>query len=120
MRIVSKQEFYKLPKGTICAKYEPQVLGEPFIKLEVWYDADGNPFEYLEQPLWGWVESDGSANESRILHNAEITGASFKMDYEVSTRDGMFDKKQMYAVWEEEDVQGVINLLQKAKTLIPR
>jgi hypothetical protein len=114
MRIVNKQDFYKLPAGTICAKYEPQVFGEPFIKGETWEDADGKPFEYLYTPLFGTVDAHNMGEESDILESAEKNGTSFKWDFECSMRDGHFDQDQMYAVWEGDDILSlcaVVNVL---------
>jgi hypothetical protein len=116
MRIVSKQEFYKLPQGTICAKFEPDIFGEPFVKLDTWYDIeDTDPIDYLYIPLWGMVDAQDTYKEGKILHEALTNKTSFKMDYDCSMRDGLFDEDQYYAVWEPEDIQGVIDILERAK-----
>lgn len=116
MRIVNKQEFYKLPSGTICATYSPCIFGEPFVKLETLYSmerygGDGSPIDFYYEPLWSAVESKDSGEEVDILEKAEKTGESFDMDYECTMRDGMFNQRQMYAVWEARDIEEVMKTL---------
>lgn len=72
---------------------------------------DGIPKDYIYKNLIGNIDAESSDDEFYILLNAEENGTSFKLDFDCSERDGFFDETQMYAIYDQEDIIGLINKL---------
>ena len=102
MRIVGLQEFLKLPCATLFSKYEPCVFGPLCIKEDSISDVD---FFYVQ--LSDAIDADDSGDLFDKLDNAVKTGASLKIDLHVWSRDGMFDKEQLFAIWELEELKSL-------------
>lgn len=118
MRIVTRGEFYKLPEGTVCSKYKPCIFGEPFVLLQAWFHENDEPLDFLYKDLFGEVDAYDSGEEIDILYSAEETGESFKMDFDCGMRDGLFDPEQKFAIWEEEDLVGLLQNVQQALDVV--
>lgn len=113
MRIVNRQTFLAMSPGTIFAKYRPCVFEELLIKGETL--RSGNDFLY--QPLVGAIDAHSSEVFEDKLHAAELAGADgpeVAMDFDVESRDGLYDADQLFAVWSREDVEGLIERLRRA------
>lgn len=111
MRIVNLQQFRDMPEGTVFMKYTPQFFGELKIKGETW-DCD-----FIYASITTEIECSGSEEWDEILDKAEKDSAySIPMDFDCGGRDGLFDDEQLYAVYEEKDVIGLINALQYTLT----
>lgn len=113
MRIVGKQEFYTLPEGTVYSRYLPQVFDGLYVKQET-IEHFGKPADFIYQSLLDTVESNDFGEMSDILDNALKTGQSFKMDYDCTMRDGLFDDDQLFAIYEPDDLKGLISVLEAA------
>lgn len=111
MKIVNKKEFYKLPEGTLYSEYKPQVFTDLHIKEATFYNLDRNPTDYVEMCLIGNLLVQNSNEYSDTLEKAEETGSSFKLDFEMYGRNGMYQDDQLYAVYEKVDIEGLINVL---------
>ncbi len=113
MKIVNRDTFIKLPEGTIFAEYAPCWFGPIMVKGHsiTWPDTEGN--DYLELSLTDQIEANGSGDESDKLFAAEKSGVSIPMSFNSSGRNGCFEYKQLYAVWERTDVEGLISVLSK-------
>lgn len=107
MKIVNLEKFRELPAGIIFAKYDPCVFRELRIKGDTW------EVDFLEAGLL-WVDCTSGTNMEEILTDAEHKGTSFKLDPECYGRDGMFEKDQLFAVYEKEDIQQLVSLLNKS------
>lgn len=106
MRIVDRDTFLALPNGTVFAKYEPVVFGPLAVKRESLRGVDffyssitdevdaGDPFELLER-----------------CDHSQKTGENVVMDFNTWGRDGCFNADQLFAVWDCEDVEGLIECL---------
>ena len=105
MRIVNRETFLKMPPNTLYSKFEPCVFGELEIKGSTWNN------DYTVQDIVGAIESSDSGDYSDKLFAAMETGGSLKMDLDCMGRDGMFDEDQMFAVWEREDIEQLIERL---------
>lgn len=110
MRIVNKKEFLALPAGTLYSEYDPQVIDGLFIKGETIFHG-GIPRDYVYESLIGNVDANDSNEEFEILIDAEENGTSFKLDFDCRMRDGLFDDSKLYAIYEPEDIIGLINKL---------
>ena len=114
MRIVSKEEFLQLPSGTVYAEYEPCIFGNLSIKDDTVFSISNQPIDFYCLEIASSVESSGSEEFFERVEAMENNGKSFPIELDVTCRDGCFDDDQLYAVWEEEDVQSLITVLQKS------
>ena len=110
MKIVNREEFLRLPSGTIYTTYEPCIFGNLSIKYDCTFS--GEDFYFLE--IAGSIESSSSDEFFDRVEAMANNGEAFPIDLDVSMRDGCFEKDQLYAVWEKEDVQSLITVLQKS------
>lgn len=107
MKIINKETFLKLPAKTIYSEYEPCIFDGLFVKGDTW------PCDYLEQNIIGNVYCSSSEEFSRILVQSEETGHSFNLDFDCNGRNGLFDDKQLYAIYEKEDLENLIAVLEE-------
>jgi len=105
MKILNKEEFFKLPQGTVYSEYDPLTFHSLFIK------GEQLTVDYIELDLVGNIEYNNSDEYCEILEEAKETGKSFKLDFENYGRNGMYSDDQLYAVYEKEDIEGLINTL---------
>jgi len=111
MRIVNLEEFRALPSGTVFRKYTPQMFQcELSIKGETW------PVDFLVNYLTGNVECDKSEEEDVIFNNAEKDSKySIPLEFDSYGRDGSFDEEQLFGVYEQKDLDGLINALKECR-----
>ena len=107
MRIVDRKTFLSLPGNTLFSTYDPQVFGP----LEIKGESLSN--DYYVQDIASAVESISDQDECDILDDALLTGRPFRMDFHCEGRDGCFNDKELYAVWENDDVLSLISRLQE-------
>jgi hypothetical protein len=111
MKIVDRTTFLASPPGTLFSTYVPYCFGDLCIKGET---LDGDTwYQTLSDELClrdGW-DAD---REEALLDHALKTGASLPLMFSRETRDGALDEKSLFAVWEPEDVQKLIERLQQA------
>lgn len=107
MRIVNLEQFLKLPDGTMFSKYEPCIFSGLMIKKGSIIEA--SDFFYIN--LIDTVEANDSGDFVSILTKAETEQTSFKLAFNCIERDGLFNKDQLFAVYEKQDVMVLINTL---------
>jgi len=106
MKIINRKDFLALPANTLFAKY----ANCNFEDIQIKGDTLGNDFQ--SQSLIT-VESTGS------LLKSEETGESFSLDLEGMGRDREFEDTQLFAVYEELDLQGLaLKLLSLSPNLV--
>lgn len=105
MKIVNRATFLAMPEGTVFAKYEPCVFGELMIKGESLFN------DFCYQQIVDAIECAGSGDFADKLFDAQEQGKSLTMDFYCQGRDGCFDDDQLFAVWELENVRGLIHRL---------
>lgn len=105
MKIINREKFLKLPSGVLYAKYQPQMFDEVCIKWDSWEN------DWVYQDILN-VKSNDSGEMIDILIDAEENGTSFDLDLECAGRDGLYDKDQLFAVFELKDVAYLIARLQ--------
>lgn len=108
MKIMTRDQFVLLPAGTVYAKYQPCCFEDLCIKGD---SINGVDF-FLQTILQ--IEADSSDQWMDRLDRAENIGESIPMDLNVQSRDGCFDSDQLFAVYEPQDVRGLIDRLQQA------
>lgn len=106
MRIVDRKTFLAMPAGTVFSDYRPAICGP----IEVKTRTHGNDFSSLhfegaariddgEQPVDAYFDmQDGNVRPLEVYEQ----------------RAGDFNDEQLYLIYEREDVQGIIALLQRA------
>jgi hypothetical protein len=92
-----------MPSGTVFAKYHPQNFDSIAIKLDTW----NNDFVYL--PLDSEIDAHDTASLMEIQDGMVEHGHDVEVSFEESSRDGMFDENQLFAVWSTKDVVGLIH-----------
>lgn len=113
LKIINREQFLKLPNGVLYAKFEPCVFGDIAIK------EDSSSNGWLYQDLLE-LDVNDSGEWTDTLFEAIEKGTSFKLDYDCLGRDGMFDDKQLFAVFEKEDVVMLIERLKKTVLNYPK
>ncbi len=105
MRVVKREDFLKLPKGTVYTDYKPHVFGCLCIKGES-----------LKNDWWEQIIVGSLDHESDYLPDifeALKLGKDVPVELHMESRDACFDDKQLYAVWSKEDVLKLISRLQE-------
>jgi len=113
MRIVNLEDFRAMPFGTIFSKYAPCCFDGLMVKKEVLE----NDFYY--QDLIGNVKGGSFEDFSSKCTGAE-KGDSLSLDFDCWERDGLYEKEQLYAVYEIEDVEKIIEVFFESKRLLIR
>lgn len=88
MKLVDRKTFLELPLNTVFAKWEPYTMGEISIKGETVADVD-------------FYVQDLTQLEDTFSDNPQL-------DLYCSTRDGFFDEDQIFAVFDDTDVENLI------------
>ncbi len=91
-----------MPKGTLFSKYRPIVFEELQIKGDTW---DG---DFVCLDLHSFSDHDDAFD---LLSKNSISGESFDPKFGVCGRDGLFEHDQLFAVWEKEETEKLIELL---------
>lgn len=112
MKIVDRKTFLQLPANTLFQKYAPCVFGDLEIKVCNPIDNWGNDFvtQSLTEPCF--KDNLGSDKHFEALLKLE-EGAEFRLDYDFAGRDGLYDKDQLFAVYDKEDVQKLMDRLKE-------
>lgn len=103
MRIVTRKEFLTLPAGTVFAEYSPCFVRDMRIKGQ---NCGENDWLYQEIDLA--IDCDNSDEMFTLLDESERTGKSIPMDFNCQSRDGTFEDKGLYAIYEKADVKQLI------------
>lgn len=110
MKIVNREQFLALPPGTLFSKFSPQYFEHLSIKGDTWTN------DFLVQEIADAVDASNSEEFGNVLDLAVEHGSSFKLDLDNMGRDGCFDEGQLFAVWERQDVEKLIDRLNHALT----
>jgi hypothetical protein len=108
MKIVNRETFLSLPKGTLFSKYEPCIFGDLCIKDESYE----NDFRY--QKINSAIACNDTIEFSDKLFDARSYGTGLLMDFDDTYRDGMFDNDQLFAIWEQCDAEALLRRLDEA------
>jgi len=115
MRIVDRQTFLAMPEGTVFAKYDPSIIREPMVKCDsIAIRGELKDFRYVS--LTDEVDCSDSQECIDIKEAAVLEGTSFALHFNTQNRDGLFDAGQLFAVWDRDDVEGLISRIQMALT----
>lgn len=98
-----------MPQGTVYSYYEPCVFNDLNIKTHNIGDSD---FGYTS--IIGEIDVMSSDDFSNKCDEME-KGKSVPMDFACGRREGLFNNEQLFAIYEDEDVEKLIYRLQTRK-----
>ena len=110
MKILTYDQFMQTPKETVFSYYEPTVFRGLFIKTSDKYSFKS---DILFDDMICCVDSDESGEFFDKCLAMEKGGSSEPLNFEITEREGLHNKEQLYAVYEEQDVKDLIKRLQK-------
>jgi len=109
MRIVDLATFRTMPSGTVFQKFTPNA----FEGLQILESAEGPDFvatDLCEEIMSGDSSEEADDKVTDMYEN----GSSHPVSFENSSRDGMFERSQLFAVWSPEDVTALMQRLAEA------
>ncbi|HIH4537064.1 TPA: hypothetical protein ACYSFK_002669 [Citrobacter freundii] len=113
MRIVDRNTFLSLPANTVysLSSWSAELPSTSITGLYIKGDTVVG-IDYYEQyiPDFDWDDSDQHAD---LVFSAVENGENIPLFLHSETRNGMFDEKQMYVVWDKQDIQVLIERLQE-------
>jgi len=111
MRIVNRKTFLALPENTVYAKhFEEDCFNELQIKGETWSN------DFLYEDLNDFDDNDTSEERYEKIGRMRDNGESFPLRLDSSSRDGLFEDDQWFAVYDDNDVEKIIERLKKTLT----
>jgi hypothetical protein len=118
MRIVSRQDFLLMPAGTVFMKFPVQPT-DGSVKLgnkemiSIKEETVGEDFVVQDLfPFFEGIEDDVEWADTMV---AMLKGEpSPPVDYDCAGRDGLFDKEQLFLVWDKIDLERMIERLKAA------
>ena len=114
MRIVTKQEFYKLPSGTLYSEYKPCIFIGLKIKNDTIFDGD-EPIDFFYEDLIGNVDANSFDDFLNMLNKSQKEKTEFKLDFKCSERDGLFEDDTFYAVYNTDEILALSNKIASCK-----
>lgn len=114
MRLYNRQEFMKLPAGTIFAKGKEWYFESIDVKDETCVH-EGKNIDFFVHGL-DWVDADSSDQAFERLEDMKTNGTSYPMQNSIS-RDGCFDEEDLFLVYEKKDLKRLQVMIEKALTL---
>lgn len=111
MRIVDRKTFLSLPPNTVysISHWTDKTLSTSITDLLIKGDTVAKS-DYYEQTIPDF-DCESLDDKFDAIEKAVKEGASLKTDFRVESRNSMFDENQMYAVWEKEDIERLIERL---------
>lgn len=111
MYIVDRKTFIAMPAGTVYQKYGPCFFGPINIKADGcggsrWFYAVG-----IDQPDFAEAVDSGAWLDCCDRMEA---GERIPTYFGVICPDGLFDSDQLFAIWEPDDLRGLIGQFQTA------
>lgn len=113
MKIVNRETFLQVPENTVYSKFEPNCFDGIEIKGETYFNDAGKPIDFYSQQISDAVDYESVDEFDFILQSSIDNGTEFKMNFNLESRDGMYDAGQMFAIWDADDVKALIARLQK-------
>lgn len=116
MRIYTRQEFMRLPEGTLFSKGKPIHFSRLMAKGETLFTDDiANDFCCLELLDW---ESSGTDDWEERFDGMLERRESYPMN-DLWGRDGYFDEDDLFLVFEPADLDALSEIIATAKKVAP-
>lgn len=114
MKIMSREEFLAIEHEVVYSNYEPIVFGELLLKVSQYSDN-----YWVMCGIADSISDTPYYNEKALLLNPEAVGQSISFDFEKTMKDSSRSDRDMYAVWERDDVIQLINRLRRVVDSMP-
>lgn len=111
MKIVTTDEFMTYPKDTVYHEYGAIGQFGPLSIKGVTLQHDGENADWYFKELYGDLDIDDWNDEHEKYDQLKSNGEEFAFDFEIVSRDGMFDVDRMYAVYDVADIARLISKL---------
>jgi len=109
MKIVNRKTFLELPNNILFCEFDPNIFGDFCIKTRTLE----NDFCYIS--LMDFNDDGSSKYGCYDIFDASLEkGVIVPLDLDIENRDGCFDDNQLFAVFDANDINSLIN---KLKTL---
>lgn len=126
MKIVTRQQFGQMPKGTVFCKFPLRNVGDgermmfgidtPQILYDKTFDDDGNFIDFFCVEL-GWSmtpKEEGVDNFESLFYLRDHPGESIPFEHNIE-RDGMYDDDNVgFAIFSKEEVEEMVGMLQES------
>lgn len=113
MRIVSREEFLKMPIGTIFSEFDGFNFDGMFVKYET-INNGIEDIDYWEMPMISNLKIKKGEDYCDTIDRIQKE----PVETEISlSRNGLFNKDQRYAIYEPDDIDLLIQILQDAKKI---
>lgn len=103
MKIVNRDEFLKCPAGTIFSHYQDVIFEGLMVKGDSIVGDDGDNIDFWYENLIGNIKSSGSNDFIDKILRARESESSLELEWDSHERDGLYDKEQLYAVYDKKD-----------------
>lgn len=116
MRIVNRETFLAMPSGTVFVKFPAQTNGiciSATDELSVKGDSLSNDF-YYQTFIPDYEGSNNSDDYQDIIFSMLDGKSSPSVEYNVYSRDGLFDADQLFLVWDKPDLEAMIAMFTTA------
>lgn len=117
MRIVGRKEFLAMPEGTIYQGFTPNMFSDLEVKHQTIF-LKGEAKDYIYANLTADFETPEGKDLHDVLFDAVDKGITVPISFEETARSGLYDDG-LYAVWDKEDVQGLIDKLKECLDVAP-
>jgi hypothetical protein len=116
MKILNRKDFLKTPSGTLWSYYEPCNFRDLSVKTSDSKDYENDFVSFSLIAEFDYFDGDEFAEKCQRMEQGESVPQSF----EETTREGLFDDEQLFLVYEQGDIQKMIETLQslQAKDMI--
>lgn len=91
MKIVNLTDFLTYPDGTVFSYYEPSVFGPLSIKSE----SIPKTGDFFSLDIASAIKCDDTEEFANNCDEMQYNGKSVPMQFEIYSRDGMFNKDQL-------------------------
>jgi hypothetical protein len=100
MRIISRSQLMEMPKGTLYCKFEPCIFGDLHLKGDTIVNLAGKNADW-----WTTTLDELDCDDSGQSYDMQMTmynnsNVSYPINFDDNERDGMYDDKATYMVWE--------------------
>ena len=107
MKILNRQQFLDTPAGTLFSYND----GDTFYDLNVkTSDKEHWETDFIFFNLIGSFEYKNSGEYDTVIDNL-VSGASIPAVFYNTSREGLFDKEQLFLVYDKDDIAKMISVL---------
>jgi hypothetical protein len=110
MKLLNREEFLKLPEGTLYAKYYQDLFGDICVK-DASIGAEEEIGDFYTMPLIN-ISDDVFDNDHSDASDSFVKTMQCDLDFDCYGRDGFFDKDQLFAVFEAKELSEITKILQ--------